>query len=90
MDITDCHAGAQLNICDDTAVDRFCAALTCLPADVYQAVAFVGDRVCCIQDYLQRVRRSKDARLLRGGVRVLPRAHPSHCTHPRGVLSLEP
>lgn len=93
MDITDCRAGAQLNICDDTAVDRLCAALSCLPADVYQAVAFVGDRVCCIQAHLRRAGRSEDARPLRGGVQVLPRAHHGreHCGHAaRRVLSPEP
>jgi hypothetical protein len=54
MDITDCRHGAQLNICDDDAVERFCVSLDCAPVDVYQAVAFVGDRVCCIGRFLRR------------------------------------
>jgi len=54
MDITDCHDGVQLNICDDAAVDRLCADLSCAPTDVYQAVAFVGDRLCCVNDYVRR------------------------------------
>jgi len=54
MDITRCRDGVQLNICDRAAVDQLCAVLNCAPTDVYQAIAFVGDRLCCIQDYVRR------------------------------------
>ena len=61
MDITDCRDGVQLNICDATAVERICATVSCAPTDVYEAVAFVGDRLCCVTDYLRRTVHSRGA-----------------------------
>jgi hypothetical protein len=54
MDITDCHDGVQLNICDASSVGWICATASCAPTDVYEAVAFDGDRLCCVIEYLRR------------------------------------
>ena len=61
MDTTDCHAGVQLNMCDASSVDWICATASCAPTDVYEAVACVWDRLCCVIDYLRRTVHSHGA-----------------------------
>lgn len=67
-----CRDTAQLSICDDGQVKHLSAALDCLPTDIYQAVAFVGDRVCCIQAYIQKALATVAPRRTRIKVGELP------------------
>ena len=74
MDTTSCRksAQAQLNICDDVAVNRLCAALNCRPTDIYQAVAYVGDRICCVREYVRQSTAPDLARSARINLYDLP------------------
>ena len=74
VDMTSCRksAQAQLNICDDAAVNRLCVALNCRPTDIYQAVAFVGDCVCCVREYVERSITPDAARSARINLYELP------------------
>lgn len=46
---------ARLHIENDREVAIFCAALNCLPRDIYVAVSMVGDKVRDIRSYLAKV-----------------------------------
>ena len=56
MDSTTCQRTTheRLNICDDHEVDALCEALNCRRTDVYEAVAYVGDYVCCVEAFLKK------------------------------------
>jgi hypothetical protein len=54
MDKLACRNSPPLNICNEREVDALAAALDCLVIDLYEAVAFVGDRPCCIRAYVER------------------------------------
>jgi len=54
MDARKCRESEQINICDDLEVDRLSDDLKCHPTDVYEAIAFVGDRICCIRSQVQK------------------------------------
>jgi hypothetical protein len=58
MDMTSCQRSTheRLNICDAHEVDALCAELCCQRTDIYEAVAYVGDYVCCVREYLGRMR----------------------------------
>jgi len=79
-----CHDSAQLNICDDQAVDALSAALKCLlPTDLYQAVAMVGDRICCIRLFIRKtVTRNIGGQHPRSNVYELPPGLGSRATAP--------
>jgi len=54
MDKVTCRATLPLNICDEREVNALASTLNCLALDVYEAVAFVGDRRCCIRSHIER------------------------------------
>jgi hypothetical protein len=54
MDKIKCHGTAQLNICNDSEVNRLSVALDCRPTEVYDAIAMVGDCICCIRAHLRK------------------------------------
>ena len=54
MHTSKCVESWRLNICDDREVNTLSAALACLPNDIYEAVAYVGDRICCIRLRVQK------------------------------------
>jgi len=58
MDTTSCQRTTheRLNICDDREVDALCAELDCQRTNIYEAVAYVGDYVCCVREYLARMK----------------------------------
>ena len=57
MDKIKCHGTEQLNICNDSEVNHLSLALDCLPTEVYEAVAAVGDCVCCIRAHVRKTTR---------------------------------
>ena len=73
MDSTTCQRSThtRLNICDDHEVDALCEALNCRRTDVYEAVAYVGDYVCCVREYLKRTIQTGYQALARGNLHVL-------------------
>jgi hypothetical protein len=67
-----CPENGRLNICDDREVNTLSAALACLPTDVYEAVAYVGDRICCIRLHVQKTLAPSVGRQVRVKVCELP------------------
>jgi hypothetical protein len=57
MDIAKCRGTAHLNICNDREVNRLSVELDCLPTEVYEAVAAVGDCICCIRAHVRKTTR---------------------------------
>jgi hypothetical protein len=57
MDKIKCHGTEQLNICNDSEVNRLSVALDCRPTEVYDAVAAVGDSICCIRAHVRKTTR---------------------------------
>lgn len=51
---TPCKVSAKINICDDDEVHRLCVVLNCCPGDLYRAVAYVGDRLCCVRAHIEK------------------------------------
>jgi hypothetical protein len=72
MDKIKCHGTEQLNICDESEVNRLSLALDCLPTEVYDAVAMVGDCICCIRAHVRKTIRPMHVRRDRISVLNLP------------------
>jgi hypothetical protein len=72
MDRTKCRGTEQLNICNDREVNHLSIALDCLPTEVYDAVATVGDCICCIRAHVRETMRPIRARRDRMNVLNLP------------------
>jgi hypothetical protein len=56
-----CPGTAHLNICNDREVNRLAVALDSLPTEVYEAVAAVADRICCIRAHVRKTTRPMQA-----------------------------
>lgn len=54
MHTSKCVESGQLNLLSDWEINALAAALACLPTDIYEAVAYVGDRICCIRSHVQK------------------------------------
>jgi hypothetical protein len=54
MDKAQCRHSPLLHICNEREVDALATALNCVATDIYEAVAFVGDRTCCIGTYIEK------------------------------------
>jgi len=72
MDKSKCHGTAQLNICNDREVNHLSVALDCLPTEVYDAVAMMGDCICCIRAHVRKTTRPMHAPHERINVLNLP------------------